>query len=248
MKRLLLLTLIPFLMGAAAIGKISGLTWGTSSGNSTKINGIAAGSTAGTVNKIGGIDAQISASGYSDSFTGSDGTALATHDAQWTSMPTPYLTTYATLQSNQLSIQAYQNGGAYYAASTADTSQMVFKGVTANNTVTKRVHVRAGGSTKGYEAGIAYPSSGSTVSSFAIRKGGVFLATITGSNIDTSADHTIKLVASGTSTVTLTVYVDGSSYGTTSDSSSTITSGSPGWSCDGGSNATYNRFDDWQDH
>ena len=43
------------------------------------------------------------------------------------------------------------------------------------------------------------------------------------------ASHVIVFTVSGTSTVTLTVKVDGCTVGTTTDSSSTITSGNPGF-------------------
>lgn len=61
-----------------------------------------------------------------------------------------------------------------------------------------------------------------------------------GSDVTVSAMSTgdiIKLTATGTSTVTLTVYVNGSFAGTATDSSGTYTGGQPGfWSANGAGN------------
>ncbi len=49
--------------------------------------------------------------GYSDTFTGADGTALATHDANWTSIDTTYAVTKLEINTNQVRFNAWDYGG-----------------------------------------------------------------------------------------------------------------------------------------
>ena len=65
--------------------------------------------------------------------------------------------------------------------------------------------------------------------------------------IDAAADHVLKIVASGSSSVTLSVYVDGDFVCSNIDSSSTITSGNPGISVEGNSVTGNNFIDTWTD-
>lgn len=60
-------------------------------------------------------------------------------------------------------------------------------------------------------------------------------------------DHVIKIVASGTSTVTLQFYVDGVLMATETDSTSPIQSGHPGFYVLTGAYISLNLFDSWQD-
>ena len=184
--------------------------------------------------------------GYSDTFTGSNGTALATHDANWTSLP-GYATTNVTIQSNMAETGNYATGGGFYNASTADISQAVFKGAPTSSYVSKFITVRAGAGTLGYEVYFNYFLNPSNV---VLTKNGTYQDTWVISTLDLTVDHTIKLTATGTSTTTLELFIDGASQGTKTDSSSPITSGHPGFFVDAGSNGTigYTAVDNWQDH
>jgi hypothetical protein len=61
-------------------------------------------------------------------------------------------------------------------------------------------------------------------------------------------NHTLALVASGTSTVSLTIYVDGVSKGTITDSSSPYTVAGSGFGLQGDGTPADSTVNEWQDY
>ena len=183
----------------------------------------------------------------SDNFTGADDTALETHDSNWTSINATYPVSNLEIISNTVRHEAtWQLSGAYYNGSSVDSSQIVFKAGT-NGSPARNVSVRAGSNQRGYSASLGTISSGN-YTFFNISKNGAWLATLETSGAwSVTADHTVKITASGSSTVTIEGFVDGSSEGTTSDSSSPIGAGHPGfWTGELGTIAE-GVYDDWTD-
>jgi hypothetical protein len=65
--------------------------------------------------------------------------------------------------------------------------------------------------------------------------------------ISATASHTLTLVASGTSTVTLSIYVDGVLKGTVTDSSSPYTVSGSGFGLQGDGTPADSIVNEWQD-
>lgn len=197
-----------------------------------------------------GVKAYSSPSGYSDSFTNTNDTPLATHNSNWASASATYLVTALEITSNAATgTTTYANGGAYHTASTSDISQIVFKALTnTTQTVNKAVGVRMDGTSLGYNV-LPTSLSGGNWTALIIKKNTTGLGTAcTGLSISAGTDHTIKIKAEGTATVTVTVYVDGTQQCQRTDSSSTIASGHPGFYVGGNGTIGNNAFDDWQDY
>jgi hypothetical protein len=68
------------------------------------------------------------------------------------------------------------------------------------------------------------------------------------SAIAATASHTLALVASGTTTVTLTIYLDGVSKGTVTDSSSPYTVAGSGFGLQGDGTPADSTVNEWQDY
>jgi hypothetical protein len=191
----------------------------------------------------------------SDNFTGTSGTLLSTHDASWTSMGANYNTAKFTLNgSGNVKVPTYSTGGgAYYAASTSDTSQATWI-ATSGAVISKGVCVRANGSgttlSTGYCEYLGTVVGANETRVYWVKNGGGG-SNISGQAIPWASNHVLKIVASGTSTVTLSLYVDGTLVGTGTDSSSPITSGSPGIFSNTGAGtgvATDGNLAAWSDH
>lgn len=177
----------------------------------------------------------------SDSFTNTDGTSLSTHNANWGTIGG----TIFTIQSNCAYAGTWAVREARYTASSADLSQVVWKGsISAVQADVAKVHVRMSSSTEGYAS---KPNvSGGNVIGLILTKNGSWLGSLTGGgNPSVSLDLTLKITASGTSTVTVEGFINGTSVGTATDSSSPIAAGNPGFRSWGGASAVY--FDDWTD-
>jgi hypothetical protein len=168
-----------------------------------------------------------------DTFAGTSGTALAAYNSCWVNLTSSYVTSHVALAGSNLIQTSVYQGGAAYNGSTSDTAQMIFEPATTSSNTYKAICVR---STPGTSTGYCWLGGvlwgGTAVSSGEATKNGVALAPIYGCttmNTHTTA-YTIALKASGTSTVTLTGYVNGVACTTNAtDSSSTITSGIPGF-------------------
>ena len=194
----------------------------------------------------------------SDNFTGTQ-TALATHDAKWGSFGGKDDIAQGEINGSGLArvVENYADVWARYTDSTADTSQMTIKAGGDTQYRAFKVCVRTSASIEGYcltcAANTADNNSTWDQSVCDIKKNGTTLCSgFAEKSISyASSDVVVKLVASGTETVTLKAYVDGSEWSTSpacTDASSPITSGNPGIFWQSGTSYTTNTVDDWQDH
>jgi len=187
--------------------------------------------------------------GNSDSFTGTDDTLLATHDSNWVNANSTYTVAGFELYSNTVRpVGSYDTAGARYNISTSDISQAVYKGGRSGDQTTSYAAVRMNGTSLGYSC-IFSGASGGNWTIVDVQKDGNWVAqAITGGTWAQSADHTMRVRASGTGgTVTVYCSVDGGSEGSYADSTAPYTTGLPGLVgyADGTMiNAT---FDDWTD-
>lgn len=169
----------------------------------------------------------------SDSFVGTNGTLLTTHDPQWTALST-YTVSGATLNGSDSVVSNTQLTGAYYAASTSDTSVVVIRAGTASGG--KGVFVRGSSSSGGYFGDFAN-NSGGNYGYIYYYKNFVAVAHSATLGLSQSSDWCLKAVASGTSTVTVTYSTAPFTAGncgsytlwvTETDSSSPLSAGHPG--------------------
>jgi hypothetical protein len=186
-----------------------------------------------------------------DNFTGTNGTTLYTHDNKWTDSAGNVTAenTDAEINSNQLRPAGeWVIGGGYYNNSqSADPqmSQFVVKG-TAAARVYRYIAVRMGASTNGYAVRYS-ESSGSNYTTLEVLKDGSWIGTISSRTDAYANDITLKIEASGTSTTTIKVYINGTQAGSDiTDSSSPITTGYPGFIIMG-DGTQLNIIDDWTD-
>lgn len=184
----------------------------------------------------------------SDSFVGTSGTTLNTHDTNWKdydpSLPASNIALSGSGSAHCCSDgNGFHMGGGYYNSSTSDTSQLVILPYT-DGAVAKSPCVRGSG-TPGYCAGFSNANAGNWTK-VTFSGTGSFI-TIEGS-WSQSINHTVKITASGTGTVGLTVTVDGTSLGTFTDTGSTLNTGHPGFYISGDGNDVDNYVGPWQDH
>jgi hypothetical protein len=66
--------------------------------------------------------------------------------------------------------------------------------------------------------------------------------------VSATVSHTLRIVASGSSTVTLSVYIDGTLQGTVTDSSSTLTTPGSGFALIGDGTPADSAVTEWQDY
>lgn len=189
----------------------------------------------------------------SDSFAGTAGTMLTTPwvEEDVATSPGLHLTGSGTVQMTP-------NGAGYaeaiYQNSTSDTSQVTIVPPSLNGDLERGpcVRMQATGaytSDNGYCVMVLVSGGyGSTVR-FYKQFVGVTTATI-GTPLDMSISHTVKIVASGTSTVTVSAYCDGTLVGSYTDSSSPLGSGHPGFqdNATNGETVSQTTISSWQDH
>ena len=184
----------------------------------------------------------------SDDFTDSSGTGLEAHDANWGSASATYDVASCEIQSDAAQAEGTWNPfGARYTTSSEDFSQIVFVG---NGDFTARhVIVRANGTVAGY--GLYFSgTSGNNFTSVKWSKDFAWLANGVDGEWDFDTDHTLRIIASGTSTVTCTGYVDDleTPVDTNDDSSSPYEPGSPGFIAGNEpSDPSRTAFDNWTD-
>jgi hypothetical protein len=154
------------------------------------------------------------------------------------------------IESNEVrTVGAFAVCAAMYSISSSDASQIIIEPY-SDAVVGKRVCVRAGvaaGADKtGYCAvfGSAAAGNWTTVD---IIKDGAFVTSLFPLVADQTTSHTLKITASGTSTVTITGIVDGSTIGTVDDSSTPDGTGKPGFLMIGNGDAAVTGMGTWTD-
>jgi len=181
----------------------------------------------------------------SDNFTDSNGTGLEVHDSNWTSIDSVYNVEDFEINSNIVEHEGnWDSAGCYYDGSSEDESEAVSK---AHVVTSKHIAVRAETSQRGYSCQIGLASGGNWDNCY-LNKNSAWLATLeTDGNWSQASDHTLKVTASGTTTVTVEGFVDDVSQGTTEDSSSPLGSGHPGFWNSEMQSPTNSGWDDWTD-
>jgi len=189
----------------------------------------------------------VSAGGNSDTFNGTNGTTLAAHNSNWADVGYSGgdAISNITIQSNKLQVAAYRWPAAYYSISSSDTSQAILVANTYNNVIGPTVRSSSG--VIGYVACFGNPSGGNWGGAY-VYKNNSYLGAAGAGTWAQGSNHTVKIVATGTSTTTLTVWVDGVSVGTVTDSSTPYTSGHPGFTINlSGTGTPLTLFSNWQD-
>lgn len=182
----------------------------------------------------------------SDNFTDTNGTHLLDHTASitWTAVISSKPDNY-TINNNSVRGAAWASANSFASTSTVDSSQVT---VLANNPAgVVRPSVRMSSNNAGYMAYFT-SLSGGNFTRIEVYKNNAWFARYDSVSYSQASDHTLKITASGTSTVTLEVFVDGSSLGTKTDSSSPIESGYSGFSISMATVGTaQDLLDDWTD-
>lgn len=190
--------------------------------------------------------AGCSASGSaSDTFAGSASTPLATHSACWTTANATagwVVTNLVLSGSNTVQLSsAFAQGGAIYSSSTSDISQAVYKAF-SDYSHFKAACVRI---TPGTHSGYCFNEQ-STTSGVVTKDGG--FGTGMSFTLPSGSDHTIKISATGTSSVIISVTVDGGVPQNWTDASSPLPAGHPGIEMQGNGTISFSQLGTWQDH
>lgn len=188
----------------------------------------------------------------SDSFVGTASTLLATHDTNWETLSSA-LPVSALMLTGTGSVKCCSDGnsshlgGAVYTPSTSDTSKVSNTTSPPGGGALLGTCVRCGsGNGAGYHA-VVIAGTGTNGTAIIKKEGSADLATVSNGTW-TSGPHTIAIVASGTSTVSLSLYVDGTVVLTATDTTSTYSGGHPGIYIVGGGTDAQNQIGPWTDH
>jgi hypothetical protein len=152
-----------------------------------------------------------------------------------------------TTGSNSAEIAGTGIAEYYYSASTSETSQITVAPSSTTINYEKLACVRVSSGVSGYCVGFSKVSGGSYATCYVMKdfgyKGGGGCAAVSA-----TVSHTLRLVASGTTTVTLSVYVDGVLQGTVTDSSSPHTVAGSGFGLQGDGTPADSAVSEWQDY
>ena len=181
----------------------------------------------------------------SDSFTGASGTSLSTYNPMW--VLEGGTTTIFTTGSNSAEIAGTGLAEYYYSASTSDTSQITLAPSNTSIYYEKLACVRASHFIPGYCLGFSPVTSGNYSTCYVMKDFGYMGGGGCGT-VSAAVSHTLRLVASGTSTVTLTIFLDGVQQGTLTDSSSPHTVAGSGFALQGDGTAADSAVTEWQDY
>jgi len=182
----------------------------------------------------------------SDNFDDTNGTGLEVHDANWTDIDATRRAQDMEIQSNHCRCEnAWTGEGAYYDASTEDTSQIVFVAYTPGSTY-RRISARVDTDMRGYSAALTNVSEGNYTGCTAY-KNNVWLGGWAGSWA-CDENHLIKINTPGTTTVTIKVWID--DVALTPDKSDAVDplgAAHPGFETGCGADVTASDVDDWTD-
>jgi len=196
---------------------------------------------AGSIMIIGGGVPAAAPSGNSDNFNRTD-EALTT---PWAA--TSEVITDLKVASNVVDVEYdWSYGSARYSTSSSDTSQILAKAL-ADNGGKQGACVRMGAAATGYCL-FMMTYTGGNWTQITLQKNGSWIWDESDHTWSGTSDHTLKITASGTSTVSFRVWVDNVEItGVTSDTTDTLTSGNPGFTVGSGSSA-HPKMDNWQDY
>ena len=181
-----------------------------------------------------------------DVFAGASATPLSTYNPLWVLAGGTNAIYTTGVDSAQLSGSA--SAIYYYSASTSDTSQITVAPSSTTIGYEKLACVRVSSGIAGYCVGFSPVSSGNYTACY-VMKNFRYLGGGNCGTISATVTHTLALVASGSSTVTLTIYVDGVSRGTVTDSSaSPYTVPGSGFGLQGDGTPADSTVNEWQDY
>ena len=194
--------------------------------------------------------ASVGGGSNTDTFVDANGTALATHNANWVDTGgSNGNVAYCQIQSNTLqATSGFAGCIAMYNTSVSDASSLIVP-ANSDSSTSKQPCVRAGngaGSDRtGYCAQLETISGSNWTDVHGAKNGGFFDDKTV--SVLVASDHTLKITASGTSTVTITYYVDGVNVGTSSDSSSPLAASHPGFKVQDNGTASFTNTGTWTD-
>ncbi|MGD0802120.1 MAG: Ig-like domain repeat protein, partial [Terracidiphilus sp.] len=134
-----------------------------------------------------------------DNFTGASGSLLPTYNVDW--VLAGGTNSISTTGSDSAEISGSNSAVYYYAASTSDTSQITVAASSTSTTYEKLACVRVSAGIPGYCVGFGAASGGSYSACY-VMKNFKYLGTGSCTAVTDTSSHTLRLVASGSSTVT----------------------------------------------
>ena len=152
-----------------------------------------------------------------------------------------------TTGSDSAEISGSASAVYYYSASASDTAQITLAPSSTTIGYEKLACVRVSAGIPGYCVGFSAVSSGNYTACY-VMKNFKYLGGGNCGTVSATASHTLTLVASGTSTVTLSIYVDGVFKGTVTDSSSPYTVAGSGFGLQGDGTPADSIVNEWQDY
>ncbi len=181
----------------------------------------------------------------SDNFTGSSGTPLSTYNSMWVSAAGTGA--IYTTGADSAEIAGANYAAYYYSGSVSDTSQITAAPSSTTIGYEKLACVRVSSGVPGYCVGFSAASNGNYTACY-VMKNFRYLGYGSCGTVSATVSHTLRLVASGTSTVTLSIYLDGVLKGTVTDSSSPLTVAGPGFGLIGDGTPADSAVTEWQDY
>jgi hypothetical protein len=180
-----------------------------------------------------------------DNFIGASGTLLPTYNSRW--VLAGGTNSIYTTGSNSAQISAYNSAVYYYNGSVSDTAQITLAPSSTAIGYAMLACVRVSSGIPGYCVGFSAVSSGNYAACY-VMKNFRYLGGGSCGTVSATTAHTLRLVASGTSTVTLSIYVDGVASGTVTDSSSPYTIAGSGFGLQGDGTPADSTVNEWQDY
>lgn len=180
-----------------------------------------------------------------DTFQGSAGQLLGAYSADWVKVRgtgSAYTTGNGTVTIDAANYAYYA-----YARSTSDVSQIDVRPSATKSYYAREACVRLTNGWGGYCIGFGAVSNGSYTGCF-VEKAGAYLGNAGCGALSAQTNHTIAIAATGTSQVSLDVFVDGVRTGTINDSSSTLTQTQSGFALVGDGDPANTQMDNWQDY
>lgn len=193
-----------------------------------------------------------------DSFTGTDGTALSTHDANWSA----FNGTLAAQGGGVLITGGYAGMptdfdavGSFYSSSSSDNCQIVKKGSSGFGSARARFCVRAGTDTFGYNV-MLESLTGDDFGTVTLYKHTTYVVATNGLSIPRTSDITVRIRATENGgNQDLECWINGSqiTWGSPTnnvirtDSTSPLSTGSPGFWLSGSGSKVDSYVDDFDD-
>ena len=185
----------------------------------------------------------------SDTFTDSNGTALESHDAKWTSIGGAYVVTWREINNNIAEHEAtWKTSGCYYDDGQSEDQECQMVLVGGSSSANRHVCVRCDAGVRGYGVHLGGVSGANFLAAYFTDDGG-WRQTHNGSWA-TASSHTLKVVATGNADVVVDMYINdmGTFVDQWTDSDGELTGGHPGMWTSEASAVIDTRYDDWTDN